>query len=346
MAGRSNNRPILTACVAAGLAVSLAGCGSARTGFLAPPRLPADAPPIQSTATAPNDAGIPTLGSGSAYSAQMTPAAVPGVMPGVDAILARLDELDSRITGLQKQFQAAEPAISRLTRIDGDIRALLAQMEGAVAARSEEAPVAKAVTSRPGASSAPPADGRPDRSAETTLTMATPIRPSASLGTPLGAPTPGASSGPPSGSPSGLPSGPLADPGSLRLSLSPTPALPQPRTQPQRPAQQPATQQPATQQPAALTAAVHLASYRSIENARDGWRILQRRYPNELGTLVPMILEVDLGSGRGRMLRLQASALTPGEARTICDRLKQAGQYCIPTADAGTPLGTAVATLR
>lgn len=341
MAGRSNNRPILTACVAAGLAVSLAGCGSARTGFLAPPRLPADAPPIQSTATAPNDAGIPTLGSGSAYSAQMTP----GAMPGVDAILARLEELDSRITGLQKQFQAAEPAISRLTRIDGDIRALLAQMEGAVAARSEEAPVAKAVTSRPGASSTPPADGRPDRSAETTLTMATPIRPSASLGTPLAAPT----SAPPSGPPLGPPSGPLADPGSLRLSLSPTPALPQPQAQPQRPAQQPATQQPATQQPVApatLTAAVHLASYRSVENARDGWRILQRRYPNELGTLVPMILEVDLGSGRGRMLRLQASALTPGEARTICDRLKQAGQYCIPTADAGTPLGTSVATLR
>ena len=100
------------------------------------------------------------------------------------------------------------------------------------------------------------------------------------------------------------------------------------------------------QQPAALTAALHLASYRSVENARDGWRILQRRYPNELGTLVPMILEVDLGSGRGRMLRLQASALTPGEARTICDRLKQAGQYCIPTTDAGTPLGTSVATLR
>ena len=264
---------------------------------------------MQSTATAPNDAGVPTLGSGSAYSAQMTP----GAMPGVDAILARLEELDSRITGLQKQFQAAEPAI----------------------------------TSRPGASSAPPADGRPDRSAETTLTMATPIRPSASLGTPLGAPT----SAPPSGSPSGPPSGPLADPGSLRLSLSPTPAQPQPQTQPQppqpqRPAQQPAKQQPATQQPATLTAAVHLASYRSIENARDGWRILQRRYPNELGTLVPMILEVDLGSGRGRMLRLQASALTPGEARTICDRLKQAGQYCIPTADAGTPLGTSVATLR
>jgi hypothetical protein len=346
MAGRSNNRPILTACVAAGLAVSLAGCGSARTGFLAPPRLPADAPPIQSTATAPNDAGIPTLSSGSAYSAQMTP----GAMPGVDAILARLEELDSRITGLQKQFQAAEPAISRLTRIDGDIRALLAQMEGAVAARSEDAPVAKAVTSRPDAPPGTPPAGRPDRSAETTLTMATPIRPSASLGTPLGAPT----SAPPSGSPSGPPSGPLADPGSLRLSLSPTPALPQPQAQPQRPAQQPTMQQPATQQPtaqqpaapAALTAAVHLASYRSIENARDGWRILQRRYPNELGTLVPMILEVDLGSGRGRMLRLQASALTPGEARTICDRLKQAGQYCIPTADAGTPLGTAVATLR
>ena len=298
---------------------------------------------MQSTATAPNDAGIPTLSSGSAYSAQMTP----GAMPGVDAILARLEELDSRITGLQKQFQAAEPAISRLTRIDGDIRALLAQMEGAVAARSEEAPVAKAVTSRPDAPPGTPPAGRPDRSAETTLTMATPIRPSASLGTPLGAPT----SAPPSGSPSGPPSGPLADPGSLRLSLSPTPAQPQPQTQPQppqpqRPAQQPAKQQPATQQPATLTAAVHLASYRSIENARDGWRILQRRYPNELGTLVPMVLEVDLGRGRGRMLRLQASALTPGEARTICDRLKQAGQYCIPTTDAGTPLGTSVATLR
>lgn len=286
------------------------------------------------SATAPNDAGIPALGSGSSYSAQMTPAAVPGAMPGampgVDAILARLEELDSRITGLQKQFQAAEPAISRLTRIDGDIRALLAQMEGAVAARSEEAPVAKAVTSRPGAPSGTPPGSRPDRSAETTLTMATPIRPSASLGTPLTAP--------PSAPPSGTPSGPLVDPGSLRLSMSPTPALPQPQAQQQppqaqlqRPAQQPAA-------PAALTAAVHLASYRSVENARDGWRILQRRYPNELGTLVPMVLEVDLGSGRGRMLRLQASALTPGEARALCEQMKQAGQYCLPTADTGRPM--------
>lgn len=336
MAARPTTRPILTACVAAGLAVSLAGCGSsARTGFLAPPRLPADAPPIQSTATAPNDAGIPALGlssgSGAAYSAQMTT----GSMPGVDAILARLDELDSRITGLQKQFQAAEPAISRLTRIDGDIRALLSQMEGAVAARSQDAPVAKAVTSNSKAG--------PD---QTSLTMATPIgRPVSPPVAPLAAPS--------SVAPSAPPSGPLSDPGSLRLSLSPQPGQNTPAMKAAEPAPRPAVPPPqaAPQRapaaiPEALTAAIHLASYRSIENARDGWRILQRRYPSELGTLVPMVLEVDLGGGRGRMLRLQASALTQAEAQSLCERLKQAGQYCLPTADAGTPLGTAIAALR
>ena len=51
-----------------------------------------------------------------------------------------------------------------------------------------------------------------------------------------------------------------------------------------------------------------------------------------------MVLEVDLGSGRGRMLRLQASALTPGEARALCEQMKQAGQYCLPTADTGRPM--------
>ena len=260
-------------------------------------------------------------------------------MPGVDAILARLDELDSRITGLQKQFQAAEPAISRLTRIDGDIRALLSQMEGAVAARSQDAPVAKAVTSNPPLG---PRAG-PD---QTSLTMAPPIgRPVSPPVAPLAAPS--------SATPSAPPSGPLADPGSLRLSLSPqpgqnTPAMKaaEPAPRPAPPPTQPAPQRAPAAIPEALTAAIHLASYRSIENAREGWRILQRRYPSELGTLVPMVLEVDLGGGRGRMLRLQASALTQAEAQSLCERLKQAGQYCIPTADAGTPLGTAVAALR
>lgn len=353
MAARPNTRPILTACMAAGLAVSLAGCGgSTGSGFLAAPRLPADAPPMRSTATAPNDAGIPALGlpsgSGAPYSAQMTP----GPIPGVDAILARLDELDSRITGLQQQFQAAEPAISRLTRIDGDIRALLSQMEGAVAARSQDAPVARAVTSRPAS-----------RADQTTLTMATPVGP-------LAAPPAQLLTASPSAPPAGAPAGPLSDPNSLRLSLSPEPARNMPAPQ-QAASQQTAPQQVTPQQaspqraqtamPEALTAAVHLASYRSVENARDGWRILQRRHPAELGTLVPMVLEVELGGERGRMLRLQASALTPGEARNLCERLKRAGQFCTPTADGGaplslagvppvtspgTPLGTPVAALR
>ncbi|EKE76532.1 hypothetical protein [Oceanibaculum indicum] len=260
-------------------------------------------------------------------------------MPGVDAILARLDELDSRITGLQKQFQAAEPAISRLTRIDGDIRALLSQMEGAVAARSQDAPVAKAVTSNPRLEPKAGSD-------QTSLTMATPIgRPVSPPVAPLSAPSPA--------TPSAPPSGPLSDPGSLRLSLSPqpgqnTPAMKaaEPAPRPAAPPPQPVPQRAPAAIPEALTAAIHLASYRSLENARDGWRILQRRYPSELGTLVPMVLEVDLGGGRGRMLRLQASALTQAEAQSLCERLKQAGQYCLPTADAGTPLGTAIAALR
>ncbi len=73
---------------------------------------------------------------------------------------------------------------------------------------------------------------------------------------------------------------------------------------------------------------VHLASYRKIAEAREGWRKLQRENPDELGLLEPRIEKVRLPE-KGVFLRLIGGGFSSGEkAAALCASLKQKGLYC------------------
>ena len=73
---------------------------------------------------------------------------------------------------------------------------------------------------------------------------------------------------------------------------------------------------------------VHLASYRKEEEAREGWRKLQRENPDELGLLEPRLETVEVPS-RGAFLRLIGGGLSSREkAEALCSNLKSKGLYC------------------
>ncbi|MBB5518812.1 SPOR domain-containing protein [Amphiplicatus metriothermophilus] len=76
---------------------------------------------------------------------------------------------------------------------------------------------------------------------------------------------------------------------------------------------------------------VHLASYRGVEEARAGWRRLQRENPDELGLLEPRLAEITLDA-RGTFLRLIGGGFSSAEkAAALCARLKARGVYCAVT---------------
>lgn len=86
---------------------------------------------------------------------------------------------------------------------------------------------------------------------------------------------------------------------------------------------------------------VHLASYRGEEEARAGWRKLQRENPDELGLLEPRIEAVDL-EGRGHFLRLIGGGFSTAEtAAALCGKLQAKGVYCSVTGFKGDPLSFA-----
>lgn len=73
---------------------------------------------------------------------------------------------------------------------------------------------------------------------------------------------------------------------------------------------------------------VHLASYRHEEEAREGWRKLQRENPDELGLLEPRIEKVDIPE-KGEFLRLVGGGFSSEEkAQALCVKLKQNGMFC------------------
>lgn len=83
-------------------------------------------------------------------------------------------------------------------------------------------------------------------------------------------------------------------------------------------------------------AAVHIASYKSREQADRGWAQLRRTYQGQLGNLTPEITSVDLGSGKGTFFRLKAGPLaSTGAAKSLCDDLKRQRQYCEPSSLGG-----------
>jgi sporulation related protein len=73
---------------------------------------------------------------------------------------------------------------------------------------------------------------------------------------------------------------------------------------------------------------VHLASYRKVREARDGWRKLQRQNPDELGLLEPRIERVRLKE-KGVFLRLIGGGFSSQEkAAALCASLQQKGLFC------------------
>ena len=73
---------------------------------------------------------------------------------------------------------------------------------------------------------------------------------------------------------------------------------------------------------------VHLASYRLPDEARDGWRKLQRENPDELGLLEPRTEPVTIPD-KGIFLRLIGGGFSSNEkAQALCANLKQKGLFC------------------
>jgi len=74
--------------------------------------------------------------------------------------------------------------------------------------------------------------------------------------------------------------------------------------------------------------AVHLASYRSQKGASDGWKILQRQFPQLKGKTM-RTSEFDSGRGRGTYTRLLAAGFaSEAEAKDFCRPLVAKGQFC------------------
>jgi len=72
-----------------------------------------------------------------------------------------------------------------------------------------------------------------------------------------------------------------------------------------------------------------LASFRTVREAKDGWRDLAMAQQDLLGDLTPIIVLKDLGAEEGTFFRLQAGPLqTQASAVARCDGLKDRGLYC------------------
>lgn len=121
----------------------------------------------------------------------------------------------------------------------------------------------------------------------------------------------------------------------VEVAMTPPAPEPPPPAAEEKPAAAP---QPAAKGPTVVkgAAAVHLASYRSRQQADRGWQQIQRAHKEILGKLQPDIAEVNLGAGKGTYFRLKAGPLANKEAAAdICRQLKQRRQYCEPAASDG-----------
>lgn len=83
---------------------------------------------------------------------------------------------------------------------------------------------------------------------------------------------------------------------------------------------------------------VHLASYRKMAEAREGWRKLQRENPEELGLLEPRIETVSLPE-KGEFLRLIGGGFSSEDkAFALCQSLKDKGLFCTVSGFSGERL--------
>ncbi len=73
---------------------------------------------------------------------------------------------------------------------------------------------------------------------------------------------------------------------------------------------------------------VHLASYRQLDDARAGWRQLQRENPDELGLLEPRVDDIVVDD-KGAFLRLIGGGFSSRDkAEALCAQLKSRGLFC------------------
>jgi hypothetical protein len=110
-------------------------------------------------------------------------------------------------------------------------------------------------------------------------------------------------------------------------------AMAPPPTAPRAAAPPPAAAEaaPAAKASAGPQMAVHLASYRSRQQAERGWAQLKRAHAAILGKLKSEISEVNLGPGKGTFFRLKAGPMVDkAEAADVCAQLKRRRQFCEP----------------
>jgi hypothetical protein len=73
----------------------------------------------------------------------------------------------------------------------------------------------------------------------------------------------------------------------------------------------------------------HLASYRTVAVARNGWQSLLRKFPKELGDLEFSTTKFDAGNGKGTYIWLVAVSFNSlAGADKFCRKLKSKRQFC------------------
>lgn len=213
----------------------------------------------------------------------------------------RIARLEQEVTSLRQELAQLKPSIERLVGIEGDIRILLTQLS-----RLTETGGAPPAT--PEAAAPPPPAAEPP-----------PAQPVASVNPPALRPVDQAQ-----------PPAPVGQPQSLRPIQPPAPAA-QPAAAPTQLTSITASVAPGEQ------VSVHLASFRQLEAARQGWRELQAAHSDLLGGLDYRISAVDLSSGRGTFYRVKAGPFTDtASADEVCRLMKSRNAYCVLSDFTGT----------
>ncbi len=76
---------------------------------------------------------------------------------------------------------------------------------------------------------------------------------------------------------------------------------------------------------------IHLASYRSVQQAERGWAQIRRAQQNILGDMPHVVSRISL-QGKGTYYRLKAGPVeSESAARELCGQLKRRRQFCEPT---------------
>jgi len=79
---------------------------------------------------------------------------------------------------------------------------------------------------------------------------------------------------------------------------------------------------------------LHLASFRSVASATNGWQEVLERNKAALSNYKPIIRRVDLGEGKGVFYRLMTGSFPSlSEAEATCVKLKQNNQFCRASVD-------------